>query len=250
MFRRLLLSLGLCLALPAQTPQATIRIAAAADLRGVLEKLRESFRKGHPSIELQPSFAASGALLAQIRQGAPFDLYLAADLSFPDAAAKEGLADGPVFTYAEGRLALWIRKDLALDPAKDGLKTLLDPRIKRVAIANPAVAPYGHAAVAALAQAKVAIEPKLLRAENVAQAAQYLQSGAADAGLVSLAQARHPGLRDGARWILPPGSHPPLSQGGVVLKRAANLEATRSFRDFLLGGDGRAILAQEGYGLP
>ncbi len=254
MFRNILLALGVSLALPtwAQAPQPVIlRIAAASDLRGALEKVEAAFRKSHPGISAQPSFGASGALMAQIRQGAPFDLFLAADLGFPEQLAKEGLVTDAVFPYSEGRLVLWIRADLALDAPQKGLKVLLDPRVKRVALANPEVAPYGRAAMEALRRAGLKLDEKLLRGENVAQAAQYLQASAAEAGLISFTQARHPSLKDtGLVWTLPAGSYPALMQGGAILKRSTEPAAARSFRDFLLGSEGRALLAQEGYGLP
>ena len=243
--------LVLLLALPSMAQARTLRVAAAADLRGALEQVRVAFEKAHPEVRLQPTFGASGSLSAQIRQGAPFDVFLAADLGFPQSLAKEGLVLDEVFPYGEGRLALWAQASLGLDPAKAGLALLADPRVKRVAIANPDVAPYGKAAVAAMEGAHLAVQGKLLRAENVAQAAQYLETGAAEAGLISASQARHPALQArGRSWLLPAGSYPPLRQGGAILKRTAETAAARRFRDFLLGSEGRAILAREGFGTP
>ncbi|HJU83499.1 MAG TPA: molybdate ABC transporter substrate-binding protein [Holophagaceae bacterium] len=244
-------ALLLLLALPMAAQTRTLRVAAAADLRGALEKVQAAYQQRHPDTRIESTFGASGSLVAQIRQGAPFDVLLAADLDFPRRLEREGLVLDETFPYAEGRLALWVDRTLGLDPAQAGLPLLMDRRVRRVAIANPEVAPYGRAAMAALEQAHLNIQDKLLRAENVAQAAQYLQAGAAEAGLISATQARHPALRDRGRvWLLPPGSHPPLKQGGALLKRSGDPATCRSFRDFLLGPEGRAILAQEGFGAP
>lgn len=257
--RRLLTAvLGLCLGccgpLRAQKTAAPLAIAAAGDLRGVLEEIKTRFEAGHPGARLQLSFGASGSLTAQIQQGAPFDVFLAADTGFPEQVQKAGLAapEG-LFPYATGALTLWVRKDLGLDPAKDGLKLLLDARVKKVATANPQVAPYGRAGEAALRQAGLydAVKPRLVFADNIAQAAQFLQAGAAEAGLISFSQANHPALRQaGLAWKVPSGAYPPLRQAGVILKRASNLELARAFRAFLVGAEGQALLAKHGFGTP
>ncbi len=245
--------LGLFLSFPmvAQTPLA---IAAAGDLRGALEELKGRFEARHPGVSLQLSFGASGSLTAQIQQGAPFDIFLSADTGFPGQLQKAGLVteDG-AFPYATGRLTLWVRKGLGLDPAKDGLRVLLDPKVRKIATANPLVAPYGRAGDAALRQAGLyeAVKPQLVFADNIAQAAQFLQAGSAEAGLISASQANHPALRqDGFIWTVPSEAHPPLRQAGVLLKRTANLEQARAFRAFLVGPEGQALLAHHGFGRP
>ena len=243
-----------CLALLPVQAEETLAVAAAADLRGAWERLGPAFEARHPGLRVQVSFAASGTLSAQIRQGAPFDVFLSADLAFPARLAEEGLGSPEgVFPYALGRLALWVRSDLGLDPARLGFGTLGSPKVRRVVLANPRVAPYGRAAEEALRHAGLleALAPRLVFAENVAQAGQYLRTGAADAGLVSLSQAEQPDLKaKGFAWTLPAGTHAPLRQGGLVLKRSAAPRAAQALRAFLLGAEGQALLAASGFGKP
>jgi molybdate transport system substrate-binding protein len=252
--------LGLCLAatgyssappLPAPNPVA---IAAAGDLRGALEEVKAAFEAGHSGIRLQLTFGASGSLTAQVQQGAPFDIFLAADTGFPEALRKEGLAtaDG-LFPYATGSLVLWIRRDLNLDPAREGLRILLQPSVKKVATANPAVAPYGRAGEASLRQGGLleTVRPKLVFADNIAQAAQFLQAGTAEAGLISASQARNPALQQtGLAWTVPADTYPPLRQAGIILKRTASPDPARAFMAFLTSPEGQAILARHGFGRP
>lgn len=250
----LAIAFGFCLALGAQPRPAPMVIAAAGDLRGVLEEVKAAFEAGHPGAGLQLSFGASGNLTVQIQQGAPFDIFLAADTGFPEAVQKAGLAtaDG-LFPYAKGSLTLWIRKDLNLDPAGEGLKVLLHPSVKKVSTANARMAPYGRAGEAALRQAGLydAVKPRLVFADNIAQAAQFLQAGTAEAGLISYSQARNPALQQtGVAWKVPAEMYPPLVQAGVILKRTASPELARAFMAFLVGPEGQAILARHGFARP
>ena len=231
-----------------------VAIAAAGDLRGVLDDLKAGFEGRHPGVQLQLTFGASGALTAQLQQGAPFDLFLSADTGFPESLEKAGLvsAEG-VFPYATGRLVLWVRKDLGLDPGRDGLKVLLNPAIRKIATANPQTAPYGRAGEAALRGCGLydAVHARLVFADNIAQAAQYLQAGTAEAGLISFSQAAHPALMgSGVLWRVPADAYPPLRQAGVILKRTGYLEQARAFRAFLVGPEGQAILVRHGFGRP
>jgi molybdate transport system substrate-binding protein len=254
-FRFLVAILVALLALPlGAQARIPVAVAAAADLRGTLEELKAAFESAHPDSELRLTFGASGSLTAQIQQGAPFDVFLSADLGYPESLVRAGLGDGDgVFPYATGRLVLWVRKDLGLDPVRTGLKTLQESAVKRIALANPAVAPYGRAGEAALKGAGLleALKARLVFGENIAQAAQYLQTGAAEAGLVSVSQASQPALRDqGYVWTIPPEFYPPLRQGGVVLRRSAVAAQAQAFRAFLLGAAGQTILGRHGFGKP
>ena len=254
-FAGLLLSCALALGIPgqAQPKPVQVAIAAAGDLRGPLEELRTAFEAGHPGIQLQLSFGASGSLTAQIQQGAPFDLFLSADEGFPQQLQKAGLAAGEPFPYTTGSLTLWLRKDLNQDPAKDGWQVLFNPAIQKISIANPAVAPYGRAAEAALRHAGIydRVKPRLVFADNVAQAAQFLQAGSAEAGLVSTTQASNPVLRTaGVLWTVPADAYPPLRQAGVILKRTQCPAQAEAFRAFLTGPQGQAMLAKHGYRKP
>jgi molybdate transport system substrate-binding protein len=231
-----------------------VAVAAAGDLRGVLEELKAGFEARRPDIQLQLSFGASGSLTAQILQGAPFDLFLSADEGFPQQLQKAGLVLDPgPFPYTTGSLTLWLRKDLALDPARDGWRVLLHPGIRKISIANPQVAPYGRAAEAALRRAGLydQVKPRLVFAENVAQAAQFLQAGSAEAGLISTTQAEHPALaQTGVLWRVPADTHPPLRQAGVILRRSLCPAQARAFQAYLTGPEGQALLARHGYGKP
>ncbi|HLO68382.1 MAG TPA: molybdate ABC transporter substrate-binding protein [Holophaga sp.] len=247
--------LGLAaLGLGAQAPRKPLAVVAAADLRGVFDELKAAFEARNQGVELKASFGASGSLTAQILQGAPFDVFLAADTGFPEQVAQAGLAtpEGP-FPYALGSLTLWVRKDLGLDPAREGLGVLKAPAIKKIATANPRTAPYGRAGEAALRHAGLleALRPRLVFGDNIAQAAQFLQAGTAEAGLVSASQAGHPALRQtGIAWTVPAEAYPPLRQAGVILRRTALPDEARAFRAFLTGPEGQAILARHGFGRP
>lgn len=247
-----LLTLGLPLL--AQARPTPLAVAAAGDLRGVLDEVKARFEAQHPDIRLELSFGASGSLTSQILQGAPFDVFLSADTGFPEQLQKAGLAsaEGP-FPYATGSLSLWIRKDLNLDPAKDGLKVLLHPSVKAIATANPKLAPYGRAGEAALRWAGIleAVKPRLVFADNIAQAAQFLQAGSAEAGLISATQAHHPILQaSGLVWKVPVDAYPALRQAGLILKRSPSPDQARAFKAFLLGAEAQAILAKHGLGRP
>lgn len=230
-----------------------VRVAAAADLNAALGALVEKFRESH-DIDVTVSYGSSGTFYTQLLNRAPFDLFLSADIDYPRQLAARGLTvpDGE-FTYAVGRLVVWVRASSAVDPAHDGLSSLAAPAVKRVAIANPEHAPYGRAAMAAL-QADGILErvrPKLVYGENVAQALQFVQSGAADAGIVALSLALAPNLKDQGRWAeILLTSYPRIEQGGTILQWAADVESAKALRGFVLSADGRALLKQYGFFLP
>lgn len=230
----------------------TLTVAAAANLKAAMDAFKPTFEARHPGATLQICLGASGSLLAQIQQGAPFDVFLAADAEFPDKVVAAGLASGRPFPYATGRLTLWLRKDLGLSPEKEGLKVLLNPAVKRIAIANPATAPFGRSAEAALKAAGLydTLKPRLVFGENIGQAAQYLQTGAAEAGLVSSPQVMVPALAHGLAWTVPQHLYPVQKQCGVLLKRSAQPALAAAFRDELLGAEAQALFAKLGYGAP
>ena len=230
----------------------TLTVAAAANLKAALDVLGPAFEAKHPGAKLQVSLGASGSLVAQIQQGAPFDVFLAADAEFPDKLAAAGLVSGPSFPYATGRLVLWVRKDAGLDPGKGGLKVLLQPAVKHISMGNPALAPFGRSAEAALKAAGLyeAVKAKLVFGENIAQAAQYLQTGAAEAGFISSPQALAPVLAGGLAWTVPQELYPVQKQCGVLLKRSTQPILAPAFRAYLLSPEAQATLARLGYGTP
>jgi molybdate transport system substrate-binding protein len=236
--------------LSAQTP---LRVAAAADLEPVLPPLLVQFEK-NSGIHAEASYQASATLTTQIENGAPFDVFLSADLSFPKRLIDAGLADAagsadsstPI-TYARGTLVLWERKDSNLPPPS--LDLLRSPALKRLAIANPDRAPYGRAAVAALHRLDLydALKPRLVTAENIAQAAQFVDSANADAGLISLTSALTPRLSaDGSYFVIPRDLYPPIEQGAVIVSNTKQRAAAHKLLDFLLSPAVQAELAKSG----
>jgi molybdate transport system substrate-binding protein len=231
-----------------------VRIAAASDLRFALPEIVARLRLAQPAFDVQVTYGSSGTFFAQLINGAPFDLFMSADIDYPKQLAARGLTlAGSDFTYAIGRLAVWVPAASALDVEKDGLQVLLNPRVLHVSIANPATAPYGRAAEAAMRQAMVydRVKPKLVLGENVAQALQFVQSGSAEVGVVALSLAVAPTVKTSGRyWPVPLALHPRIDQGGVILRSAADAAAAGAVRAFLIGPDGRAILERYGFFLP
>ena len=231
-----------------------IRVAAATDLRSCLEALTNAFQVEHPNFDLLPTFGASGVLLTQLKSGLETDLYLSADVAYAHDLAAAGLAaEADVFESGQGRLVIWVRNESPIDVLKLGAEALLDPSVRRVAIANPLHAPYGRAAVAALEHLGLhdRLKEKLAVGESAAQAAQYVESGAAEVGILPMALAKGTRLSERGRfWAVPAEAHPPIRHGGAIHARAIDREATVAFRDFLLSPAGRAILARSGFEFP
>jgi molybdate transport system substrate-binding protein len=227
-----------------------IRVAAAADLRFAMDELITDWNGREPSTPAEAVYGSSGNFFAQISQGAPFDVFFSADAAYPRELEAAGLAEpGVTRLYAIGQIVVWVLADSRIDPSR-GLEGLTDPSVRSVAIANPEHAPYGRAAEAAMRSAAVyeAIEPKLVLGENVSQAAQFVESGSADAGVIALSLAVSPALQERGRFaVVPIDSYPPIEQGAVVLGAAADPEAARAFLDFVLGPDGRHVLDRFGF---
>jgi molybdate transport system substrate-binding protein len=260
--KRLFLCAGLCAALiaagcasPPEPParRGRVRVAAAADLNAALGDIITKFGAAH-DVDVSVSYGSSGTFYAQLLNQAPFDLFLSADVAYPNQLAARGLTlPQSEFTYAIGRLVLWVPASSALDVEHDGLQALTSASITHIAVANPEHAPYGRAAVAAMQAAGVydRVRPKLVLGENVAQAMQFVQSGAADAGIVALSLALAPGASGkGRQFEIPASTYPRLEQGGTILKWAADVDAARALRGFLLSADGQAILKRSGFSLP
>lgn len=239
---------------PGEVPPALsdreVRVAAAADLKFALDAVFAGTAVSTQGVRPAVTYGSSGSFYAQIENGAPFDLFLSADAEYPRRLAEKGLADGEPFLYAIGRIALWVPAGSRLDVTALGLRALLDPSVRKVAIASPRHAPYGRAAEAAMRSLGVydGAKGKLVLGENVAQAAQFVQSGAADAGIVALSLALAPQMRASGRYVeIPLGSYPRMEQGGIVLRGAREPAAARALRDTLLGPRGRAVLEEYGF---
>jgi molybdate transport system substrate-binding protein len=231
--------------------RGALKIAAAADLQPVLPALIQQFEhQSHKKVEA--SYASSATLAAQILNGGPFGLFLSADLSFPQKLVAAGLADStePI-AYARGTLVLWARNDSPVQPLS--IDSLRAPSLRTLAVANAEHAPYGRAAKAALEKLGLAtaLKDKLVIAENIAQTAQYADSGNADAGLISLTSALTPRLSaDGKYVVMPEKSYPPLLQGAVVLKQSTGADSAHEFLAFLLSPPIQKQLADRGLKAP
>ena len=226
---------------------ARLRVAAASDLEHALPILAAAFRS-RGGVEVVPSFGASGQLAEQIRQGAPFDVFLSADRKFVERLAGEGIVKpDSVRPYAQGSLVLALDAKSALDVK--GLADLAQPGIKFVAIANPETAPYGRAAKQALERAGLfeSIRPKLVQAGSVRQALQMVQSGNAEVGIVGRSIADAKGIRS---VPLPSDGYDPIVQHLGVVARPARSEDAAKFVDFLLSADGQGMLADFGFAKP
>jgi molybdate transport system substrate-binding protein len=230
---------------PAPVPAAQIQVAAAADLSVAFEEMGKLFetRTGQ---KVTFSFGASGTLAKQLAQGAPFDLFAAANASFVDSAVQAGACDGATKAlYARGHLVVWTRQGVA---AVRSLGDLQGVEIKHIAIANPEHAPYGKAAREALTHAGLwpALEPKIVRAENVRQALQFAQTGNADVAIIALSLVAKDD--SGARLPIDPALHGPIEQTLVVCRHGKNAEGARAFAKLVESSDGQALLKRYGFG--
>jgi molybdate transport system substrate-binding protein len=248
----LLLLVVLGLAGPAAArpaPPAALTIAAAADLKYALDSLVTMFNRQHPQASVTVVYGSSGRFYEQLSHGAPFDMFFSADSEYPRRLQQAGRTAGAPVPYALGRLVLWSRK---LDVADKGMNALLDPQVKRLAIANPAHAPYGQKAEEILRHYKLydQLKPKLVLGENIGQAAQYAATGAAEAGILAYSLALSPALRRAGRlYLIPATAHTPLRQSFVVLKSARDNATARNFAAFIASPAARAALKKYGFGL-
>ena len=221
--------------------------ASAADLEPVLPPIFAQFQK-KTGIRAEATYKASAVLTTQILNGAPFDLFLSADLGYPKKLIAASIAESSApITYAQGSLVLWTRDDSHLPPPSVAL--LRDPALRALAIANPRQAPYGRAAVSSLKSLKLyqELKPRIVTAENIGQAAQFVESGNADAGLLSYTSALTPTLSSiGSYFVIPRHLYPPIEQGAIVVKKSAHRTAAHKLLDFLLSPQIQAELAKGG----
>lgn len=234
---------------PRAMAQATLTVAAASNVQFALEALKADFTAAHGA-EVKAVYSSSGKLAAQIRSGAPFDVFVSADMAFPDSVAAWGLAAGKPRLYARGRLVLWTTR-ADLDPAA-GLPLLAGAEVKKVALPDPALAPYGREALAALTRAGLAevVKPKLVFAQNIGQTGQFILTGAVDIGFNAKSVVVSPEMKGKGRWAdLDSASYRPIDQGAVLLKYGAekNPVPAKQFLDHLHSPKGRAIFTRFGY---
>jgi len=227
------------------------RVIAASDLRFAFDELLDTrFRSDHPECDVQVSYGSSGQAFSQLSEGAPFDLFLSADIDYATRLVESGHAlRGSVFPYARGRLVLWAKRDAGLGVGERGAAALMDERVRHIAIANPEHAPYGRAAEAALRSLGLydALSAKLVRGANVAQTASLVESGSAEIGIVALSLAKAPSMRSGDVFELPLTSYPALRQGGVVILGHPGQRCAQSLADFMQTEPARHVLAGWGF---
>ena len=246
---------GLCAGLGAAAAARgapAVGVAAAANLSYALGALDAEFGKSHPETAVTAAVGASGGLVAQIRNGAPYDVFLSADPEYALALVASGDADPASLTpFAVGRLVLWTTRE-GLDVA-DIAAAVRSPSVHALAIANPASAPYGRAARQALEKLGLWAEarPKLVTGENISQAVQFVDTGSADAGFVALSAVLSAKLRGRGRWQeVPAALYDPLTQVAVVTARGRSNPAAALYVGFLRSAPARAILERFGYGHP
>jgi len=212
-----------------------LSVAAAADLQFAFQDVAARFEKdtGH---HVQLIFGSSGNFYTQIQNGAPFDVFFSADQDYPKKLEAAGLTEpGTLYEYATGKLVLWVPKESQLD-LTHGLQALLDPGVKKIAVANPQHAPYGRAAVAALKHENLydRLADKLVLGENISQTASFVVSGSADAGILALSLALAPSMKDKGRYVnIPTEDYPPIVQAAVILKSCKQPALAQRFLSYL-----------------
>ena len=242
----------LCLVGAMTSRAEELSIAAASDLTYCLQELEVVFQKSHPDAVLKVSNGSSGNFFAQIKNGAPFDVFLSADMSYPQELIKAGVAEeSSLMQYAVGRIVLWTTNE-KVDVSR-GLAVLHDPQlVKKLAIANPDHAPYGRAAKAALEQEQLwkEVQGRLVLGENISQTAQFVETGNADAGIVALSIVVSPKLAKAGHYFeIPSADYPPLLQGAVLTKSGAAKPLAKAYLDFLRSPDARKIFDRYGFRL-
>ncbi|HTP50479.1 MAG TPA: molybdate ABC transporter substrate-binding protein [Anaeromyxobacteraceae bacterium] len=237
----------------AEPSSRRLAVAAAANLKTAAVELKGAFEAEHPGVSVVLSFGASGAFFSQIQNGAPFDLFLSADREFPaKIAAAKLAAPADERVYAFGKLVAWLPSGSSLDIEKKGWNVLAEPEVRRIAMANPVLAPFGRATESALRSAGVydAVKDKLVLGESVGQAAQFATTGAADVAFLPYSLTFEKELSKGRVIFVAEAHYPRIEQSGIVLGGAREPALAREFLAFLTGAGGRAILAKYGYGLP
>jgi molybdate transport system substrate-binding protein len=249
--RKLITAIFLIPVFPVCVFAEDLMVAAAANVQFVLEELKGAFEKDF-GIIIKPIIGSSGKLTTQIENGAPFDVFLSADMEYPQAIYKEGLAAGEPKTYAYGVLVLWTLKDIDLTK---GIEVITDSRVKKVAIANPQTAPYGREAVNAIKFYKLypSVNHKLVYGESISQLNQFVASLAADIGFTAKSIVVAPNMKDKGKWIeIDPKAYHPIAQGAVILKYGQDhhSEAAKKFFGFLFSDTAKEIFKKYGYTLP
>jgi molybdate transport system substrate-binding protein len=251
--RRLVLVLALFLGLVGGLCVAQeITVAAAADLQFAMQEVGARFQQeSGKSVKL--IYGSSGNFTQQLQNGAPFDMFFSANLDYPKQLDAAGLAEpGTFYQYAIGKIVVWVPNDSKLDPSS-GLKVLLDPSIKKIAIANPQHAPYGKAAVAAMQKENIydQVKDKFVLGENISQTATFVASGSADVGIIALSLALSPNMKDKGRYAeVPGGDYPPIEQACVIMRSSKNKDVARQFLKFIQSPPIKELFKKYGFTIP
>jgi molybdate transport system substrate-binding protein len=230
----------------------SLTVAAASDLQSALPAIASRFEKD-TGRQVRLTFGSSGNFFTQIQNGAPFDVFLSADIDYPKRLERDAQAErGSLYEYAKGRLVLWTRNDSGID-VRRGLSVLTDARVRHIAIANPEHAPYGRAAVAVLRHEGLyeRVRDRLVLGENISQAAQFAQSGNAEAGVLALSLALLPAMKSAGTYVeIPEAWHPPIEQAAVIAAASRQKDLARQFIDYLKRPETMRILRAQGFSLP
>ena len=241
--------LFLLLAIFSKSFGETLTVSAAANVQYALDEIITEFNKKYPYIKVEKVVSSSGKLTTQIVRGAPYDIFLSADMKYPQFLYKKGLTAGKPKVYAYGLLVLYSMKNIKFNDIKD----LTKPYIKRVAIPNPKIAPYGRASVEALKYYKIykQVLPKVVYGESVGQATQYIVQKITDTGFTAKSVVLSPKLKGKGKWIeIDHKAYKPIKQGIVILKRAKDKKSVYKFYNFIFSKKGKEILKKYGYRLP
>lgn len=234
--------------------ERTVTVAVAADMKFAMDDIIVQFQQQHPEIQVQATYGSSGNFYSQLVNQAPFDMFLSADVDYPRRLIQKNLARADTeFLYAVGSIVVWVPKDSPIPVEMLGMEALLHPTVRKIAIANPRYAPYGRAAEAAMKSLGVyeKVQNRLVYGESVIQAAHFIESGAADIGIIGHSLAMSPAMRDKGRfWEVPRTSYPRRDQAGVILNGARDRAAAETLRAFILGPAGKAVLHRYGFSLP
>jgi molybdate transport system substrate-binding protein len=243
------LPLALCSAIAAAQE---ITVAAAADLQSAMQEIASQFQN-KTGTAVKVIYGSSGNFFQQIQNGAPFDVFFSANIDYAGKLDETGLTEpGSYYEYAKGKIVLWVPNGSRID-LSSGLRALLDPAVKKIAVANPEHAPYGKAAVAAMQKENIydQVKDKLVLGENISQTASFVTSGAADIGVVALALALSPNMKDKGRYVeIPASDYPPIKQACVILKSSKNKDAARQFVAFVRSPAGADVLKRYGFDVP
>jgi molybdate transport system substrate-binding protein len=249
---KLLLALSsLLFVIPSHAQQSNkVLIAAASDLKFALDSIVTVFKKNNAGT-IDITYGSSGKLSAQISNGAPFDIFFSADISYPQQLKNKKLTSSEIYPYAIGRIVLWSKK---IDPQVEGMSALRQSSIKKIAIANPAHAPYGKRAEEAMAFYKLndIVKDKLVYGENISQTAQFVTTGVADIGIIALSLALSPNMKkeSGKYFLIPELAHKQLLQGMVLMQRAKGNDLAISFQQFVKSDAVKEILRYFGFSKP